>query len=389
MNNVGLQAQFPFGYAARVANPAPVVGGTLWHLGDLEPGASRTIQLSGSLDGTGADARVFHFAAGTESDLNETKLSVPLLSVPLTIAVRKPFISTKISVNGNEGAQAVASLGAYADGAIAWQNNLSDTAEHVVLTLAISGAPFDPREVSTNGYFDSSKSQIVWDEQADSSLASLEPGAHGTAWFRFKTLPPSAKLLSNPYIDLALTVRATRTGQGSVPETVTSAANLRVKLVSAVSLATQVSYRTGAFKNTGPLPPVHDQKTTYTIAWTVKNSSNDIGNSVVSATLPRSVEYVAGSGSDVTYDSITRTVTWTVGDVAVGAGYVAPARTASFQVALTPSINQQGQTPALTSEPTLTGADRYSGTTLTVKSDVPTTRLTDDHEFRQGMEIVK
>lgn len=390
LKNVGLQAQVPFGWELRSAAPVADVGGVLWRLGDFMPGESKTVSLSGILTGSDGDTRVFHFQAGVESDLTAAALSVPLITSPLTITVRKPFISGLLSVEGKTGGTVSVPLGSGVHGEIAWQNNLPDDASHVVFTLKLSGMPLDTDSISTSGFYDSSKSQVVWSEQTDSSLGTVAPGDRGRLQFGFKTLPPSVKLLSNPFVNLALEIVAVRTGQGNVQETVTSAATMKVKLASTVTLGVAAVHFVGVFKNSGPMPPLSSQTTTYTVLWTVKNSSNDVGNGVVKATLPPYVQFVgAGSDTSISYDAASRSVTWNLGNIAIGTGYTAPARTAAFQISLTPSVTQRGQLPALTSEATFAGQDRYAGIAITASAVAPTTRLTEDPEFVQGMEMVR
>ena len=45
VDNVALEAQYPFGFTVVSANPKADSGQTLWHLGSLKPGAS-TVDLS-------------------------------------------------------------------------------------------------------------------------------------------------------------------------------------------------------------------------------------------------------------------------------------------------------------------------------------------------------
>ena len=51
-------------------------------------------------------------------------------------------------------------------------------------------------------------------------------------------------------------------------------------------------YNSGAFQNTGPLPPTPGQSTTYTISWSLVNSLNDVSGAEVRGKLPIYVEYV-------------------------------------------------------------------------------------------------
>ncbi|MGH7141770.1 MAG: hypothetical protein ACREGH_04020, partial [Minisyncoccia bacterium] len=389
LKNVALEAQFPFGFSLTSSSPAASVGGQLWRLGDLAPGASDTVHLTGTLTGDDGDSKVFQFSAGSETDLTEAMLAVPLLTSPLTITVEKPFLSGTILVGGNTGATLAASEDGSIAGAVDWQNNLDEDVQNAVFTLSISGA-YDPSQVTTNGFYDSSKSEIVWSSQTDPALADVPAGAHGTFAFSIGTTGAVGTVLANPHVDLMLSVTASRTGQGAVPETVTNAASTRINLASALELSADALHFTGAFTDTGPMPPVHNETTYYTVVWSIKNPSNDVGNGSVTATLPLYIEFSAASpGSGITYDASTRTVTWSPGDIPAGTGVTTPATSASFEVALTPSVSQVGQDPSLTSSATFTGQDRYAQTQITTTAPAPTTQLASDPKFVQGMDAVK
>jgi hypothetical protein len=138
------------------------------------------------------------------------------------------------------------------------------------------------------------------------------------------------------------------------------------------------------------MPPRAETATTYTVVWTVKNSSNAVGNGTVTATLPTTyVKFLsAQSGSGITYNEGSRTVTWVLGDIKAGAGYNLASRTGAFQVEFTPSASQIGQAPALTSAPALSGQDRFAGVNLSAEGEPATTKLVGDSSFESGMDIV-
>ena len=139
------------------------------------------------------------------------------------------------------------------------------------------------------------------------------------------------------------------------------------------------------------MPPTVGAATTYTVTWTANNSSNTVGNTSVSATLPPYVTFVsAAAGSGVTYDAPSNTVTWSIGDLQAGAGYTAPAASASFQVSLLPSSSQVGQAPPLTGVATLSGQDRFAQVPISATAQGPTTELTGDTGYQSSMgEVVQ
>ena len=392
INDVVIQGQYPFGFTAVNSTPSATAGGTLWRLGTMQPGASQVIHLTGSLDGQDGDTRVFYFLAGSDSDQTDTTIPVPFLSVPQTLTVQKPFITGSIAINGQTGKTISVPAGTPVQGIITWTNNLPDPVTDAQLTLSLSGPTLDTSSVtSPTGFYQSSNSSITWSKDQEADFATVAPGASGTLPFSFSLLPTGSggSLYSNPAINLNLTIQGTRQGETGVPQSVSSAASTQVLVSSVATLSAAASHFSGPFANSGPMPPVPGQATTYSIVWTVTNSSNTIANAVVSATLPAYVTFVnVQAGSGITYDPGSRTVTWAMGDVKAGVGYTLGSRTAAFQVSLLPSSSQAGQSPALTSTASLSGQDRFAQVQVTASADGPTIQLQNDTGYSANMGTV-
>lgn len=392
IQDVVIQGQYPFGFTVTNSSPQATAGGTLWRLGTMQPGDSKVIHLSGTLDGQDGDTRVFYFLAGSDSDQTDTRIPVPFLSVPQTMTVRRAFISGQIAIGGQTGKTVSVPAGSGVQGVITWTNNLPDAVSDVQLSLSLKGPTIDGSSVtSSTGFYQSSNSTIVWSKDQNSELATVPPGGTGTLPFSFSTLPAgsSGTLYSNPAIDLNLTIQGTRQGQTGVPENVSSAASVQVLLSSVITLKAQALHFSGPFSNSGPMPPIPGQSTNYAIVWTVTNTSNTIANAVVSTTLPAYVTFVgASTGSGVVYDPKSRTVTWTMGDVKAGTGLNSPARTAAFQVSFLPSTSQTGQSPTLTGATSISGQDRFTQASITASADAPTIQLGNDAGYNANMGTV-
>ena len=391
VEDVLVQGQYPFGFSVDSASPRGDAGQTIWRLGTMSPGTVQVIKVSGRVDGQDGDEKVFRFIAGSTKDQTAAKIDVPFLSVPASLTVHRPFITGSIAVDGKSGEKIAVDAGRTLQGSVTWQNNLQDPVGNVELRLRFDGPTVDPSSIkSSSGFYDSSASTLVWTSAQDPSLAQVPPGGTGTLLFSFVTRAPGAggTVYQNPVIELMLAVQGTRTGAGSVPEAVTSGARTQVVLSSAVSLTAAALHNTGPFSNSGALPPRAESPTAYTIVWTVKNSSNTIGNVGVSTVLPPYAAFVsAGANTGIAYDSASRTVRWDIGDIKPGVGYSSAALVGSFQITLTPSTAQVGSVPALTGAAALTGTDRFAQTAVTASAGAPTTRL-QEQGFADGMDIV-
>lgn len=386
VQDVVVQGQYPFGFSVQFTTPRADAGNTIWRLGTMAPGTTQVIVVRGVIDGQDGDERVFRFLAGTNKDKTASTISVPFLSVPSSLTVRRPFITGSIAVEGKTGQKVSAAAGKTLQGSISWQNNLSLSVSDVQLKVKLSGPSLDRNSIqSGNGFYQSNDSSITWTSAQDPSLAQVPPGGSGTLNFSFSTLPPGTGgvVYQNPTVDLNLSVSAVRSGESGVPEAVASADTMQVSLASAVVLSAAALHASGPFSNSGPIPPRAESPTAYTIVWSVKNSSNTVANAVVSTVLPTYVSFVSGQ-SAVSYDAGSRTVKWDLGDLSAGVGYSSSARTAAFQVLLTPSASQVGQTPMLTGSAVLSGTDRFAQVQVSGSAEAPTT-ITTDGSQAQGV----
>lgn len=390
VQDVLIQAQYPFGFAVRNANPRADGGSTLWRLGTMAPGTTQIITVTGTIDGQDGDQRVFRFAAGSNKDATAGKIEVPFLSVPATLTVRRPFISGSIALNGKTGSK-ISAAGGTLQGAITWQNNLSESVSDVQIKLKLSGPVFDRGSVQPgSGFYQSNDSTITWTSAQDPSLAQVAPGGSGTLQFSFSTLSPGSGgiVYTNPTVDLSLTVGAVRAGQGDVPTQVTSADSMQVTLASAASIIAQALHYTGPFTNGGPMPPRAEGATQYTIVWTAKNSSNAVANASVSTVLPTYVTFLGAQDGSITYDPGSRTVKWDIGELKAGVGYSAAARQGAFQLSFNPSSSQVSLSPALTGATAFSGTDRFAQVQVSATAEAPTTKL-NEAGFASGMDIVQ
>ena len=391
--DVAVEARYPFGFSPVSTSPQAAAGGsTLWRLGNMAPGSTKTIHIVGTMDGQDGDERIFRFLVGSNTDATDPHIKVPFLEVPQTLTVHLPFIVGTISVAGQSGKAIAVAPGAGIKGVVTWKNNLSDSIANMELSLSFAGPALDINSVSAvNGFFQSANSSIIWTKDQEPTLAQVPPGGSGTLQFSFDSLLPGANnvLITNPTIELNLTVRGTRVGGGGASETVSSVAAAEVRLASILSLSAEARHFTGPFVNSGPMPPRAETPTTYTIIWTVKNPTNTVANASVSTVLPPYIEFVAAQpGNNLTYDSASRTARWTIGDIKAGTGYTLAQNQAAFQVRFAPSTSQVGTAPMLTGGTLLSGQDRFAQVAVQASAVAPTTNLMGESGFAPGMDIV-
>ncbi|OGZ07551.1 MAG: hypothetical protein A3C13_04880 [Candidatus Lloydbacteria bacterium RIFCSPHIGHO2_02_FULL_50_11] len=165
-----------------------------------------------------------------------------------------------------------------------------------------------------------------------------------------------------------------------------------VRVSSQVQFASRAVYYVGPFVNSGPIPPRVEQETTYTVIWSIVNTSNSINNTEVRAVLPIYVEWygsVSPGTENLTYNQNTNEVVWTAGNIPAGTGIDKPPREVAFQVVLTPSLSQLRSAPALVTQIRLSATDAFTGVLLEQnKSDITTDLSTDPKALRDTDLVV-
>ena len=135
------------------------------------------------------------------------------------------------------------------------------------------------------------------------------------------------------------------------------------------------------------MPPKVGQETTYTVVWVVKNTSNDVKNAIVKATLPVYVKWLGvtePASDDVTFKESSRELTWNIGNIPAGTGiFSLPPRQLSFQLSLTPSLSQLGGVVPLASAPDLSAEDTFTGTTVSASGETVNTAVKADPSAEQ------
>lgn len=373
LSNVVLANGFPFGFL--VTSSSVPLSGTSFLLGTMAPGATKTVRIVGILSGQNNEQRVFHFSVGTSNSASDQILAVSYMTQDVTVLLAAPFIDTTLTINGDASSTGVIPAATSQNVSISYTNTLPTNVTNASITIAVSGSAIDYNSIqTTSGFYNSADHTIIFNRDTDPALATLAPGASGIGSFTFSTLPSGTSTLP-PSITFTISVSGTRVGQNNVPEQVSSTATKTVKVATSVVLLAGSLYISGPLSNSGPVPPIAGQATTYTIVWNALNKGSTVAGGSVSATLPSYVSYTektTGTGS-ISYDESSRTVTWNTGDLAQGTS-----AQGFFQVSLIPSSSQRGNAPPLTGAVSFSGYDRFAGVQVSAVADPSTTETKGD-----------
>jgi hypothetical protein len=277
---------------------------------------------------------------------------------------------------------------------LSWFNNLPVSVSNVVITANLSGTAYDKTKVQPDlGYFNSAQDQIVWNQQTNPELAYVAAGANGTVSFTItpNILSGSSNNLTNPSIHISANVSADRTQESGVSGSLTATVSRNINVASSIGLSGRIVRSVGPFINSGPIPPRSEQKTTYTVIWTISNTTSLVDNAQVIATLPPYVTWIGStspSSENITYDQNTGVVTWNAGSISPNSSNSANRREVDFQIAFQPSVTQISTDPTLVNQATLTAVDDFTKASLTSMQDYLTTSYSTDPVYKSGDETV-
>jgi len=396
LRDVFVVAEYPASFNFQDAEPKPTFGNNVWRIGSLDPAGKFAIKIRGVLSGQDTEEKVFYMTAGVGSDKTERSIDTVYTKILSSVTLKRPFIGINLAINGKPAGDAVGQFGQKIEGLVGWTNNLPTRIVNAQIEVRLRGVALDRPTISagSGGFYRSSDDTIFWDKRGDPTLALLEAGQSGSVAFRFMPLPSVTgnQLLTNPTVTAEVTVRGERVSESGVPEEIKTVMTQNVRISSQAQFATRAVYYVGPFVNSGPVPPKVEQETSYTIIWSIMNTSNAITGAEIRGVLPPYVKW-AGSVSpakeNIIYNPSTNEVVWSPGDIPAGTGVGKPPREVAFQLVLTPSLSQVKKSPSLLTNIRFRAIDTFTNVEfIDEKSDISTNLSTDPKAPSGSADVV-
>lgn len=391
-----LTAQYPFGFAPTESNPGAVFDDKVWSLGTIKKGDKKEIIIRGTMSGQEDEEKIFKFAVGSESPIEERTIGIEFVSQVETIIIRKPFLALSMEINKTLSGDYVSKMGSDLGFKLDWVNNLAVDLNDAVFEVTFDGESIDEFDISVGqeGFYKSQENKIIWDKNTTDELSRIRPGQDGTFTFTVGTIKPSFDKVSqfkNSDINVTVNVKGVRFYESQAPENVTTSIERKIKIETDLDLSPRIVYSVGPFNNFGPIPPKAEEITTYTIIWSLSSNWNDADNVVVTAKLPIYVDWIGAispSSSQVVFNEDTRIISWNAGRINSGTGFSSGPKEVAFQLGFTPSIAQVGSVPVILEDPSVIGTDTFTSTDVTDSKPSLTTRITTDPIYDFGKERV-
>ncbi|HMO78701.1 MAG TPA: hypothetical protein PKA96_00765 [Candidatus Paceibacterota bacterium] len=373
-----LVGNYPFGFKFMSASVKPNYGNDVWVIKNLKPNESREIKVTGQIEAQDREQRVFRFSIGTPKSENVEEISVVLNNVSHIVLIERPFLDLQLVID-NQVSGAIASVqsGNQFSADVIFVNNTNDIIRDVEIDLFFEGIALDKAGMAIRGGFYSSfENRASFNKDTTEQLTQVLPRQSVRLSNTFKTIDlfSNNRNMTNPEIKISSIVRGRRIRESGADEKINQENLFIVRVLSDLHLSTKNNRgKVEGISDFGPIPPRVDLETSYSINWSVSNSTNEMENVVVSARLPSYVRFsdiIVPTGQNISYDQYSRRINWNIGNLTSGVGYgnIQP-KTINFQLVLRPSISQRGKGAVLLDQINISGFDKFNQRTVTKNFD--------------------
>lgn len=389
LRNLFLSIDYPFGFEFATSSPSGIDSSS-YLVGDLLPGETYTLILSGYIRGQDDEQRTIRYALGAEDRTRPGNMGTVFTVNDSALTVTKPPIALAMSMNEEASPIYVAYPGQQVDFSLEYHNNLQTKLLDNVIDVSLEGSGYDRRTVDgEQGYYRSVSDSISWTQTEVSALDEIEPGEKGRLIFNLKALPTSAMagLMQNPELVITTRAEATNFELGGEEKRISHEIINRVKVATEPTVNAYLLHSEGPLVNSGPIQPVVGTLTTYTLVLRAGNTTNTIKNTEVSFTLPRYVslrEIFIPEDADIDYDERSRTVTWRVGEIEPGVGFTKPHKEVFLSLSFEPSLDQVNLSPDIVENIEINAVDVFAE--VPVRNTMPdlNTVIRQDAQFISG-----
>lgn len=380
LSNVLVSAEYPSSFDFTEATPSPASGQNTWQFDEIPSNGSTTIRITGVFTGGAEEEFVMDYSVGVPRSDNQYILESVYATARSEFVIEEPFIDVELSANEQSGDSVVLAGGARSEFAMRITNTLDESVYDMYATAQVSGNALDQDTLQvSNGFYDSNTDLIRFDVTTNDDLEEVGPGENFT--LRFTNVPEQ---IPTGELEVAVNVFARRVSEGRAQEQLVGSERMVVQYSSVIAGSARTLHDDGAFNDSGPIPPVAGEETTYTIELTAEAGVNDLTEASVTASLPTHVNWLdtyEGDGT-MSINPVNQELTWDIGSL-----NAEREAAVAFQVSLTPSRSQIDQTPVLLNTQYLRARDRFTGAIIReenqlITTDLETSTIRDSGEVR-------
>lgn len=336
-----------------------------WKLPVLNKAQGGRISITGKISADSNQSLAFSASLGKWRNGN----FIVIKEAAINVQTIQPLLSISQQINGSESY--IASPGETLHYKVFFRNIGSTAFDNMFMTVKLDGSALDMSTIQVgSGGKVQDDNMIVWDYSKTEELRHLGVQHQESVDFWVK--------VKNNWIS------------NSSSTTITDEVNVSqitqkftIKVNSGLVISQKGFYKNSDFSNSGPTPPEIGRTTTYTVNWEIKNYFSEEKNVKVKAILPKNVSLTGkimpeNEMENFSFDSVSRQIVWSAGDIAAGTGVNGDPVTLSFQVSLTPDSSQIGSTVPIIGQVQISGENQFTNTTIISGDSAVSTALPDD-----------
>ena len=381
--NILVEAAFPNSFTFLKSEPQPAYGQNVWLVSEILPETSQTITLRGRVQGVANEEAQIQISVGAPRSDNQFIMGSVLSKANTNYQIERPFIDVLVDINQDADGEAVVDAGSEANVAVRVKNTLDETIYDMRVEVSPNGNLIrDNQLIVPTGFYDTGSKTIRYEVSGMPSLAEVRPGE--TRDFIFTVKPDVNQNTAS--FSVSTNVYARRVGEANAAEEIVGTALAEAKFSSTILIDSQVGRNDGPFSDTGPVPPVANAETTYTLTFAAAAGVNDLTGAVMTTTLPQYVTWLNkydGEGT-IEYNPVAKQLRWNIGALSAKT-----AKQLQVQVSLLPSVTQVGTTPALVGLQEFRATDRFTEVGLRTSKLPLSTELSTEAGFDRNDGVVE
>ncbi len=374
-----VKLEYPAGFIYTEATPRPTSNKNVWDIGSLPPGTNGTITVRGRLSGSRDEQKLIEGGIGifqgdgTFVAYGENQRKTKMVASPFSI---RQSVNGALDGDANPGEPLRYDIEYRNDGNVGIRDAIV-TVELDSPFLDLGTLQFENDNVK--GAYSQARKSIIWKASDVPSLARVEPGQTGRLAFTVKTYPNPEQAVAgarNPVVRSIAKIDSPDIPSIVGVTKVVASNTLTVKLNTVLMSDLKAYYADALIPNTGPIPPLVDQETTYTLHLILANSSNEIKDSRMSILLPSGIRYTGQTnapGEKLSFNERTNELSWDLGAFAPGR-----TRQIVFQVGATPDASLVNKEISLVSKMVFSGQDIFTETDLRLEKAGKTSSIPED-----------
>lgn len=368
LSNLRVEMTYPSGFEFNEADPEGL-SKTEWDVGLLNKAEGGRVNIEGKVNGEVGEQKIFKGKLGMWQDGK----FVTLKEISRGIELGEPSLYISQTVNGQSDYTAIP--GETLHYKILFRNVGDEALSGLFLANKLRGQGFNFNSLKApQGKIKEGDNSVVFDSNNVSKLQFLSTGEEGSVEF---------------WVDVKKDWNFTGDRPSLANQVFLEQAQeeFNVEVSSDLALQQDVYLQNDIFRNEGPIPPEVAQGTEYAVMWKPQISFSEVKDVKVSSKLPENVEFTGkvfpeDATSSLSFNSKNRKLTWDAG----GLSGATTTPNIFFQVELTPTASQKGETPTVMNQATITGTDIFTKEQVTATSTaVDTTLLKKSDEDKHGV----